>query len=85
MSKTTSHSTNNKKSQTSIIWLLSVAFIAVGLLLFCQFYFGDSVNSKSTYYNNTHINGLNVSGMTKDEAQGILMTKIVEDKDKINI
>ncbi len=73
------------KNKSSIVWLLSVAFIAVGLLLFCQFYFGDTISSKTTYYNNTHINGINVSGMTREEANNVLMTNLIDNKDKINI
>lgn len=74
-----------KNKHTSIIWLIAVAFIAVGLLLFCQFYFGDTISSKTTYYNNTHINGVNVSGMTREEAQNMLTNDMIEKKDKINI
>lgn len=74
-----------KHNSTSIIWLIAVAFIAVGLLLFCQFYFGDPLSRKTTYYNNTHINGVNVSGMTREEANNVLLNNIAENKDKINI
>lgn len=74
-----------KNNHSSIIWLIAVAFIAVGLLLFCQFYFGDTVSSKTTYYNNTHINGIDVSGMTREEANNVLMSNMVENKEKINI
>jgi len=75
----------SKTNHSSIIWLIAVAFIAVGLLLFCQFYFGDSVNSKTTYYTNTHINGVDVSGLTRDEANNLLLTTMTENKEKINI
>jgi len=74
---------NNKK--LSILWLLITAFIAVGLLLFCQFYFGDSINSKTTFYQNTHVNGVDISGLTRTQADNILTQKIIDQKDKINI
>ena len=74
-----------KHNKTSILWLIAVAFIAVGLLLFCQFYFGDTVSSKTTYYNNTHINGVNVSGMTREEANNVILNNLTNNKDKINI
>lgn len=78
---------SNAKSskRTSIIWLISVAFIAVALLLFCQFYFGDPLNEKTTYYKNTYINGINVSGLTRDEAKNLLTNKMIENKNNINI
>lgn len=77
--------TAKNKSHASIIWLIAVAFIAVGLLLFCQFYFGDAVSSKTTYYSNTHINGVNVSGMTREEANNLLLASMLENKEKIDI
>ncbi len=74
-----------EKKHISAIWLIAVAFIAVGLLLFCQFYFGDSISSKTTYYQNTHINGVNVSGMTREEAKNLLTTKMEEQKEMISL
>lgn len=74
-----------KKSKTSLIWLLLVAFIAVSLLLFCQFYFGNSISSKTTFYNNTHINGVDVSGMTKSEANNVLVNKFSDNKSQISL
>lgn len=76
---------NAVKKSKSLLWLLAVAFIAVSLLLFCQFYFGDSISSKTTFYQNTHINGVDVSGLTKKEANNILMNNLSENKEKLNI
>ncbi len=77
--------TTIKKSKASLIWLLAVAFIAVSLLLFCQFYFGDSISSKTTFYQNTHINGIDVSGLTKKEANNILLNSLSDNKESLNI
>lgn len=74
-----------KKSKASLIWLLVVAFIAVSLLLFCQFYFGDAISSKTTFYSNTHINGIDVSGMTKSEANNLLTNALSDNKNNISI
>ena len=74
-----------KRKKGSFFWLLSVCFIAVGLLFFCQFYFGDNVNDKTTFYENTFINGVNVSGLTKSEANNLLESKLIENKEKLNI
>ncbi len=73
----------DRKRSSSVIWLIVVAFIAVGLLLFCQFYFGDSISEKTTYYQNTHINGVDVSGMTKQEAEAALKKDLIESKDEL--
>ncbi len=74
-----------KKSKASLIWLLIVALIAVSLLLFCQFYFGDAISSKTTFYPNTHINGVDVSGLTKAEANNIILNNLTDKKQQINI
>lgn len=73
------------KKHGSIIWLMSVSFIAVGLLLFCQFYFGDGLSEKTTFYENTHINGVNVSGMTQKEAENVVSSKMLENRSDIEI
>lgn len=73
------------KNKSSFLWLLSVCFITVGLLLFCQFYFGDSVSDKTTFYENTYVNGIDVSGMTKAEAKNLLSTSLTQNKDNIEI
>lgn len=77
--------TQSKNKKMSILWLLITAFIAVGLLLFCQFYFGDSLNSKTTFYQNTHINGVDVSGLTRTQADNLISQKLLENKDNIKI
>ncbi len=74
-----------KKKHKSIFWLIGVSFVSVGLLLFCQFYFGDSVNENTTFYDNTYINGINVSGMKKAEAESLISTKMLANKDDIKV
>lgn len=74
-----------KSNKSSILWLISVCFIAVGLLLFCQFYFGDAISDKTTFYQNTSVNGIDISGMTKEEAKNYLTTTLAQNKDNINI
>lgn len=77
--------TKKKNKKSSLLWLLSVSAIAVCLLLFCQFYFGDVVNRETTFYQNTYVNGVDVSGLTKEDANNLLTTKFLENKDKINL
>lgn len=75
----------SKKKRGSFIWLMSVSFLAVGLLLFCQFYFGDGLNDKTTFYPNTHINGVDVSGLTKREAEEMVSNKLLSEREQINL
>ena len=72
-------------NKTSLLWLIGVCIIAVLLLLFCQFYFGDSVSDKTTFYQNTHVNGVDVSGMTKAEASEVLSQNLIDNLDKIKL
>lgn len=83
MKKEKEKAISNKKS--SIIWLLIVAFIAVGLLLFCQFYFGDSVSSKTTFYPGTYINGEDVSSLTREQANNLLTQHLINSKENFNL
>ena len=76
---------NTKHKKGSFFWLMSVCLIAVGLLFFCQFYFGDPVSENTTFYDNTFINGIDVSGLTKSQASTILEDKLVENKNNLKI
>ena len=79
------NTTKKKNKKSSLLWLLSVSFLAVGLLLFCQFYFGDTISDKTTFYQNTYVNGVDISGLTKEDANNLLTTKFLENKNNINI
>ena len=74
-----------KGKRGSFMWLMSVSFLAVGLLLFCQFYFGDGLTDKTTFYPNTHINGVDVSGMTKRQAEEVVASKLLSEREEINL
>ena len=74
-----------KRKKSSVIWLFTVAFIAVGLLVFCQFYFGDPVNDKTTYYQNTSVNGIDVSGLTKEEASQLVSSSLAKEMSETKI
>ncbi len=77
--------TNNKKTQENqektkkkgFLWLLGMSFISVGLLLFCQFYFGNTIDDKTVFYDNTRINGIDVSGLNRKEAENLVSTKML--------
>lgn len=68
-----------KSKKSSIIWLAVVAIIAVGLLVFCQLFFGDPIGETTTYYQNTSINGIDISGLTKDEASQVVSSTLAKD------
>ena len=72
-----------KSNPSSIIWLIVVCFIAVGLLLFCQFYFGDSGLNASRFAQNTKVNGVDVSGLNISEAEAKLSQDLIDNKESI--
>lgn len=74
-----------KKKKGSFFWLLGVSFVAVGLLVFCQFFFGDGINEDTTFYDNTYINGINVSGMTASQAEDVVGQDMLSKRDKIEL
>ena len=74
-----------KKKKGSFFWLMGVSFVAVGMLLFCQFYFGDGLNENTTFYDNTYINGINVSGMTQSQAENVVSDAMLKNRDKIEL
>ena len=74
-----------KKKAGSFIWLMSVCFIAVGLLLFCQFYFGDTISEKTTFYEGTSINGIDVSSLNKKDAESLIKTNLSQKKDNLTL
>lgn len=74
-----------KKKKESFFWLMSVSFVAVGLLLFCQFFFGDAISDDTTFYANTFINGVDVSGLTKAQAKEAVQSKMLSEKDDISL
>ena len=76
---------NKRNLSTSLIWLLSVCLISVGLLVVCQFFFGDFVNEETKFYQNTSVNGVDVSGLTISQAETLLQADLIQSKEKINI
>lgn len=74
-----------KKKQGGLLWLLGVSFVCVGLLIFCQFYFGDTVNDKTVFYENTRINGVDVSGLNQKEAENLVSAKMLDNVNEVNV
>lgn len=74
-----------KKSKKGAFWLLGVSGIAVTMLLFCQFYYADNTVSENRFYENTTINGINVSHLTEEEAGNIIEYNLLKNRDKINL
>lgn len=76
---------NKRSKKSSFFWLISVCFISIGLLIFCQFFFGDNVSDATTFYQNTFVNDVDISGLTLSQANTLLQADLIENKEKINI
>lgn len=74
---------HNKKA--SVIWLFVVALLAVALLVFCQLYFGDPISDETTYYKNTSVNGIDISGLTKQQASELVSTTLANEMSNTEI
>ena len=85
ISKKDDKNKTSKSKKSSFIWLFCVSIIAVGLLLFCQFYFGDPITENTTFYQNTKVNGVDVSGLTKQEATQIVSKTLTQELDNLEI
>ena len=64
----------DKKNTKSFYWFLGVSALSVVLLLVCQFLFKDVPLDDNRFYENTKINGINVSNMTKQQAKNVIVS-----------
>lgn len=74
-----------KRGKGSFLWLMSVSALAVGLLVFCQVFFGDNVTNNSVFYENTHINGVDVSGKNIKQAQEAVAEQLRSGQNEIEL
>lgn len=74
-----------RKKHVGLLWLLGVSFVCVGLLLFCQFYFGDTVNDNTVFYDGTTINGVDVSGLNQKQAENVVGAKMLDTLDEVSL
>lgn len=73
------------KKQKGILWFLGVSAFSVALLLCCQFFFENIVSADAKFYENTSINGIDVSGMSVAEAENVVLTDMLNSRKDIEI
>ena len=74
-----------KKKERGFLWFLGVATLSVALLLCCQFFLKNTITGQETFYQNTKINGLDVGGMSIAEAENLVLTDMLENRNEIEI
>ena len=77
--KNSAEQNKNQNKKAAALWLFAVAFIAVGLLLFCQLYFGNPIGEETTFYQNTSVNGIDISGLNKQQASQLVDTTLANE------
>ena len=75
----------SKKKWKGLYWGLGVALLAVAILVFCQFYFVDNLSPNDTFLNGTTINGIDVSGMTRKQAEDIISYSLLSTRSDIKL
>lgn len=74
-----------QKKGKGALWFLTVSAVAVSCLLVCQFFLNETVTANSKFYDNTTINGLDVSGMTVAEAENVVLSDMLSSRAEIEI
>ena len=74
-----------KKKWSGLYWGLGAALFAVSILLFCQFYFVDNASPNDTFLKGTMINGIDVSGMTKNQAENVISYSLLSTRADIKL
>ncbi len=83
--KDTNKATKKTKKSGGFLWFLGVAGLSVALLIVCQFFLESYVTGNQKFYQNTKINGIDVSGMSVAEAENVVLTDMLESRKDIEI
>ena len=75
----------DKKQGKGFLWFLGVSALSVALLVSCQFFFENAITGKEKFYDNTTINGIDVSGMSVAEAENVVLTDMLNSRKDIEI
>lgn len=74
----------DKSSKLIMLTIIGSALVLSALLLFGLFMDNGYINT-GEFYDNTSVNGINVSGLSKEEASSLISSKLVKEKEDINI
>ncbi len=78
--------TKKRKSLfSSISVIISVGLFIIAIILISQLLLDNGVISSDKFYDNTSINGFDVSGMTKDDVVQMISSKFLKDREDLEI
>ena len=75
---------NKKEKNKGFKWFIGAGAVCVCLLLLCQFFFGES-QIDDNFFKNTRINGIDVGGMSVAEAENVVLTDMLNNKNDVEI
>lgn len=78
-------SEEKNKNKHGFVWFISISALAVICLLVCQFFFENGLTTNSRFYDNTKINGIDVSNMTMAEAENVVLTDMLTNRKDVEI
>ena len=74
-----------KKGKGKFYWIIGTSIMVVALLFACQFVFGDNMLKEDTFFENTKINGVDVSGLTQKQAENLIAYNLLNTRDEVNL
>lgn len=75
-----------KKRKKRVLFALIFVVCGVGVALGAGFFlFGEQIATAGKFANGTTINGIDVSGLNKDEAQNLVATRLINAREQIDI
>ncbi len=83
MEQNTNINTKPKSKRTrTIAWIVAISLIAIGAFFLWKFL---SPTKTQGFFDGTTINGLNVAGMSKEQASNLIATKLNQKRDEVEI
>ena len=74
-----------KRIFNSVSVVIAIGLFVVAAILVGQLLFDNGVISTNEFYENTSINGVDVSGMNREEAYQLISAKLLSGKDEIQV
>ena len=66
-------------------WVVGLSALAIVLLVGSALMFTDDMLNTRTFHDNTEINGIDVSGMDREEASNLISSKMLSDREGVSV
>lgn len=75
----------NKKKNFGVWFFIAISILIIAAVLITQLLYDNGIIASNHFYENTRINGIDVTGMDKDEAANIIAAQLLQNKDDVSI